>query len=76
MLHCNSSEQFGKYIVSTIAVFSLSIFLVLSHEEKLSEMIKELEVATSDRDSLKKKYRKTGKEMERVRSEMAHAKAE
>ena len=39
-------------------------------------MTKELEVATSDRDSLKKKYRKTGKEMERVRSEMAHTKAE
>ena len=42
----------------------------------MNGLTKKLEATTSDRDSLEKKYQKAGKEMERVRSEVAHTKAE
>ena len=45
-------------------------------EKKVSGLTMELEAAISDRDSLEKKYREAGKEMERVRSELVQTQAE
>ena len=54
----------------------LSLFLVLSQEEKLNGLTKELEKTTFDMDSFEKKYQMAEKETERVRSELAHSQAE
>ena len=44
-------------------------------EQKVSELMEELEASNSDRTSLKKKYKEAGKDLERVKSELAQMKA-
>ena len=43
-------------------------------EQKVSELMEELEASNSDR-SLKKKYKEAGKDLERVKSDLAQMKA-
>ena len=54
-----------------LTVFSLSFFLMLSHEEKLNGLTKKLEAAISDRDSLNEIHQAVRQEMEEVKAELA-----
>ena len=68
-----------------IVIFFLNTFVVCSlgeqaevqerQEQKVSELMEELEASNSDR-SLKKKYKEAGKDLERVKSDLAQMKAE
>ena len=44
---------------------------MLSHEEKLNRLTKELQATTSDRDSLKENHQAVRQEMEEVKAELA-----
>ena len=65
-------------MLSNFVIFSLTEQGVMRQrqEQKVNELTKKLEKTTFDRDSFEKKYKMAQKEMERVRSEMAHSQAE
>ena len=45
-------------------------------EQKVSELVEELEASNSNSDSLEKKYKEAGEDLEKVKSELAQTQAE
>ena len=70
-----SSVNITPYYIYSQSYLSFSVLFSLTEhaetQEQVSELTEKLEAAKSDRDSFEKKYQEVGKEMERVRSELA-----
>lgn len=75
---CTIQPVLVMHVFTIFVLFSLAeqAEAQARQEQKVSELVEELKAATSDRDSLEKKYQELGKEMKRGMSELAHTQTE